>query len=51
MQSVDGHFLLSPSDLNDYMECPHFATLAVEVARGQRPRAYLPNEEGELFRR
>jgi len=26
----------SPSDLNDYVECAHFTTLALEVARGGR---------------
>src|SRR5581483_6732769 len=51
MQSLNGHLLLSPSDLNDYVECPHLTTLALEVARAQRPRPHLPDEEGELLRR
>jgi uncharacterized protein len=51
MQSVNGHLLLSPSDLNDYVECPHLTTLVLEVAGDQRPRPYLPDEEGELLRR
>jgi predicted RecB family nuclease len=51
MQSVSGQLLLSPSDLNDYVECPHLTTLALQVARAQRPRPYLPDEEGELLRR
>ena len=51
MQLVDGRLLLSPSDFNDYVECPHLTTLALEVARGQRPHPYVVDEEGELLRR
>jgi hypothetical protein len=36
MQSLNGHLVLSPTDLNDYVECPHLTTLELEVARGQR---------------
>jgi hypothetical protein len=39
MQSVHGHLILSPSDLNDYVECAHLTTLALEVARLAARRA------------
>jgi len=26
MQTVDGRLILSPSDLNDHIECPHLTT-------------------------
>src|SRR2546425_3662573 len=52
MQSAAGHILLlSPSDLNNYVECPHLTTLALEVARGERARPHVPDEEAELLRR
>jgi predicted RecB family nuclease len=51
MQSIDGRIALSPSDLNDYVECPHLTTLALEVARGERPRPHLADEEADLLRR
>jgi uncharacterized protein len=51
MQNVDGYIRLSPSDLNDYVECQHLTTLALEVARGERPRPYVFDDEAELLRR
>src|SRR3989449_2393251 len=51
MQRVDSRLVLSPSDLNEYVECAHLTTLALEVARGVRPRPYVPNEHGDLLRR
>jgi len=51
MQALNGRLVLSPSDLNDHVECPHLTTLALEVARGTRPRPYVPNEHGDLLRR
>src|SRR5215470_150967 len=51
MQRVDGQVTLSPSDLNDYVECPHLTTLALEVARGERARPHVADEEAELLRR
>ena len=51
MQATDGRLVLSPSDLNDYVECPHLTTLALEVVRGARKRPYVPNEHGDLLRR
>ncbi len=51
MQAVDGHLTLSPSDLNDYVECAHLTTLALEVARGSRARPHVADEHAELLRR
>src|SRR2546428_5940663 len=52
MQTIDGRLVLSPSDLNDHLECQHLTTLALEVARGERKRPCLaPNEHAELLRR
>ena len=51
MQALDGRLVLSPSDLNDYVECPHLTTLGLEVARGTRRRPYVPNDHGDLLRR
>ncbi len=51
MQALDDRLVLSPSDLNDYVECPHLTTLALEVARGTRKRPFVPNEHGDLLRR
>src|SRR6185503_1181594 len=51
MQATNGRLVLSPSDLNDYVECPHLTTLALEVARGARRRPHVPNEHGDLLRR
>jgi uncharacterized protein len=51
MQALDGRLVLSPSDLNDYVECPHLTTLALEVARGARKRPFVPNDHGDLLRR
>lgn len=36
MLSRDGRILLSPSDLNDYVECEHRTRLARQVAVGER---------------
>jgi uncharacterized protein len=51
MQAVHGHLTLSPSDLNDYVECAHLTTLALEVARGSRARPHVADEHAELLRR
>src|SRR5213594_1647732 len=50
MQNFDGHIFLSPSDLNDYIECPHLTTLALEVARGARRRPHVPEDHADLLR-
>src|SRR5256886_11976014 len=51
MQTIDGRLILSPSDLNDHLECPHLTTLALEVARGERARPFVADEHAELLRR
>jgi len=51
MQATDGRLVLSPSDLNDHVECPHLTTLALEVTRGARKRPYVPDDHGDLLRR
>src|SRR5262249_41808949 len=51
MQSLKGCLVLSPSDLNDYVECQHLTTLAIEVARGERMRSFLADDHAELLRR
>src|SRR5437867_6201513 len=51
MQTIRGRLALSPTDLNDYLECPHLTTLALEVARGERSRPFVADEHAELLRR
>jgi uncharacterized protein len=51
MQAQDRRLVLSPSDLNDYVECAHLTTLALEVARGGRPRPHVPEDHVDLLRR
>src|SRR2546428_13873585 len=51
MQTAAGRLLLSPSDLNDTLECPHLTPLALEVARGDRARPFVVDEHAELLRR
>src|SRR5438552_2194916 len=51
MQKVGGRITLSPSDLNDYLECPHLTTLALQVARGERARPFVAADHAELLRR
>jgi uncharacterized protein len=51
MRAVAGQLTLSPSDLNDYVECAHLTTLALEVAKGSRARPHVADEQAELLRR
>src|SRR5437667_8703513 len=51
MQATSNRLVLSPSDLNDYVECPHLTTLALEVARGVRRRPHVPEDHVDLLRR
>src|SRR5436309_15871258 len=51
MQATDSRLVLSPSDLNDYIECRHLTTLAFEVARGTRQRPHVPEDHADLLRR
>src|SRR5688572_18016718 len=50
MYRVGSRIALSPSDLNDYVECPHLTTLALEVARGERGRPHVSDQHAELLR-
>ncbi len=38
MYLLDGHFVYSATDLNNYLECGHLVSLERSVARGTRPR-------------
>lgn len=49
MQSLGGRILLSPSDLNDFVNCRHLTTLAREVARGERERPRVADEGAQLL--
>src|SRR4030095_10219200 len=51
MQALNGRLVLSPSDLNDYVECPHLITRALKAARGTLKRPHVLNEHGDLLRR
>ncbi|PYN92510.1 MAG: hypothetical protein DMD91_32155 [Candidatus Rokuibacteriota bacterium] len=51
MQLIADRLVLSPSDLNDYVECDHLTTLAQEVARGTRARPHVANQYVELLGR
>src|SRR5437867_8793122 len=51
MQTTDARLVLSPSDLNDHVECPYLTTLALEVARGHRQRPHVPEDHADLLRR
>src|SRR5262245_26575185 len=50
MQKTNGQILLSPSDLNDYVECEHRISLALEVARGDREKPHVADQGAELLR-
>jgi uncharacterized protein len=49
MLSRDGRILLSPSDLNDYVECEHRTTLARQVALGERDKPHVADEGAKLL--
>src|SRR6266545_2727154 len=49
MQSTNGRILLSPSDLNDYVNCRHLTTLVREVARGEREAPHTADEAARLL--
>jgi uncharacterized protein len=49
MLTRDGRLLLSPSDLNDYVECEHRTTLAREVALGERAKPHVADEGAKLL--
>ncbi|MBI1736149.1 MAG: TM0106 family RecB-like putative nuclease, partial [Candidatus Rokubacteria bacterium] len=51
MQLLNGRLILSPSDLNDHVECEHLTTLKRQVACGDRKRPHVPDEATDLLRR
>jgi predicted RecB family nuclease len=51
MHSRDRTRVFSPSDLNDFLACPHLTSLELAVARGELERPYRPNPYGDLIRR
>ena len=51
MQLIQGRLTLSPSDLNDHVECAHLTTLKLEVAKKTREHPIVAAAYGELLRR
>src|SRR5262245_17048907 len=51
MQATNGRLVLSPSDLNDHVECAHLTTLSREAVLGTRPRPHVPEDHADLLRR
>src|SRR6476619_6833341 len=49
MLSRNGSLLLSPSDLNDYVECAHRTTLARQVAFGELAKPHVSDEGAKLL--
>src|SRR5262245_12082771 len=51
MKQRDGQLLFSPTDLNDFLACPHLTTLEVAVARDEIARPFRANPHADLIRR
>ena len=49
MLNRDGRIVLSPSDLNDYVECEHRTALAWQVALGEREKPHVADDGAKLF--
>src|SRR5690242_11730178 len=49
MLSRSGRIFLSPSDLNDYVECEHRTTLARQVALGEREKPHVADDGAKLL--
>jgi uncharacterized protein len=49
MQNSNGRVLLSPSDLNNYVNCRHLTTLTREVARGERDAPHAADQGAQLL--
>jgi predicted RecB family nuclease len=49
--SADGTLRLSPSDLANYLACPHLTQLDVAVQRGELVQPHREDSHGELIRR
>jgi uncharacterized protein len=48
MQLFDGKLLLSPSDLSNYLACPHLTTLELETAHGTRTKPHIREALAQL---
>ena len=48
MQLYDGQLLLSPSDLSNYLACPHLTTLELETAHGTRTKPHIREALAQL---
>jgi predicted RecB family nuclease len=51
MQQRDGKLVLSPSDLNHFLECEHLTALDLAAARGELVRPALDDPQRELIAR
>ena len=49
MLNRNGRIVLSPSDLNDFVECGHRTTLARQVALGERAKPHVADEGAKLL--
>ena len=49
MLNRNGRILLSPSDLNDFVECGYRTTLARQVALGERAKPHVADEGAKLL--
>ena len=49
MQYANGRILLSPSDLNNYVNCRHLTTLERAVVRGELERPHRSDESAKLL--
>jgi predicted RecB family nuclease len=47
----DGSLILSPSDLNNFLECEHLSRLDLAVAHGELTRPVADNPQAQLIRR
>jgi predicted RecB family nuclease len=48
---VENRLFLSPSDLANYLGCPHLTTLSLAVARGELKKPFRHNPYGDLIKR
>jgi uncharacterized protein len=51
LRSSDGRLSFSPTQLNDFLACPHLTALEVAVALGEIPKPFRVNRHAELIRR
>jgi uncharacterized protein len=49
MQRIDGHLVLSPTDLTKHVACPHITTLDLAVLDGDRPADVAVDESLNLL--